>query len=78
MKTSNAPVLIPPNAAEARIKAAAEAAAKAFAGKTKTVFFDKTAGPQSPESMLHAATRSLAALLLAIIKQPYQVLLPRC
>ena len=30
--------------AEARIKAAAAAAAKAFAGNTKTVFFDKTGG----------------------------------
>ena len=42
--------------AEARIKAAAAAAAKAFAGNTKTVFFDKTGGASGKlEGETHAA-----------------------
>jgi len=42
--------------AESRIKAAAAAAAKAFAGKTKTVFFENTGDGAHFPGDIHART----------------------
>lgn len=56
--------------AEARIKAAAEAAAKAFAGKAKTVFYD-VRGSTGPASSGVASSLQLRLASEALVVTPF-------